>query len=78
MSAVKFTAATDNGPQYIFPQNVASVRLTRGDPNTPSSGPQGTLICTTSAPPDNRIVVVEAIDTVIQELNAALLLVLQR
>lgn len=76
MSSVKFTAAIDNRTQAIYPGQVVSVRLTRGDPNT-SSGPQGTLIVTTAAPPHHEIVVVEGLDVVLETLDSAMRVVVK-
>ena len=67
MEALQFTAALDNVPVYVWPQHVVSVRTTRGDPST--NTPQGTLICTTAYEPDNRLVVTESINIVIQLIN---------
>ena len=67
MEALQFTAALDNVPVYVWPQHVVSVRTTRGDPST--NTPQGTLICTTAYEPDNRLVVTESINIVVQLIN---------
>jgi hypothetical protein len=65
-----FTAALDGLDVAIIPEQVIYVRLTRPGPEG-DLGAQGTLIVTTGASPDNRVVVSEPPNIVEQLIDQA-------